>query len=71
MRESQQELVDTQNTFSKEILEKLGDKITSQCDKLKDLKLVNHQINVQEEEIVDNKQIVVIFEDLNIDSTNF
>ncbi len=42
MRELQQKLIDTQNTLSKKILEKLSNKITSQCDKLKDLKLVNY-----------------------------
>lgn len=42
MRELQQELIDAQNTLSKKNFEKLSDKITSQCDKLKDLKFVNY-----------------------------
>jgi len=42
MRELQQELVDAQNIFSKEILERLNNKITSQCDKLKNLRFVNY-----------------------------
>jgi len=42
MRESQQELIDAQNTLWKEILKRLNNRITSQCDKLKDLKLVDY-----------------------------
>jgi len=42
MKELQQESIDAQNTLSKEIFERLNNKITSQCDKLKDLKLVTY-----------------------------
>jgi len=70
MRELQQESVDAQNTLSKEILERLGDILTSQCDKLEGLGLVDYQMGVWEEEIVDSKQTAVISEDSNIGSTD-
>ncbi len=70
MREPQQESVGAQNTLSKEILERLGDRITSQCDKLEGLGLVDYQMGVWEEEIVDSEQTAVTSEDSNIDSTD-
>jgi len=64
LREPQQESVGALDTLSKEVLEKLGDRITSQCDKLEDWGLVDYQMGVWEEEIIDSKQTVVISEDI-------
>ncbi len=63
MREPQQTSVGAQNTLSKETLERLGDRITSQCDELEMLGLVDYQMGVWEEEIVDSEQTAVTSED--------
>ena len=57
-----QELGGAQNTLSKETLKGLGDRITSQCDELEKLGLVDYQMGVWEEEIVDSEQQAVTSE---------
>jgi len=67
----QQESGGAQNTLSKETLERLGDRITSQCDELEKLGLVDYQMGVWEEELVDSEQTAVISEYQNIIFTDY
>jgi len=70
-REPQQESLGARNILTKEDLVRLGDEITSQCDEWAPSGLVDYQMGVWEEEIVDSERTAVIFEDLNVDFTDF
>jgi len=64
LQKLQQKSVDTLNTFSKKILEKLNNRIISQYNKLENWKLVDYQIDIWKKKIINSKQTVVIFENI-------
>ncbi len=57
--------------LSKEALERLGDRITSQCDELEELGLVDYQTGVWEEEIVGSEWSAFTSEYQNIAFTDY
>ena len=59
MQESKEKSCGTQNTLPKDTLESLGNEITSHCDEMEKLGLVDYEMGVWEEEIVCSKQSIV------------
>jgi len=71
MQETKEESSGTQNTLSKDTLESLGDRITSHCDEMEKLGLVDYEMGVWEEEIVRSKETAVTSAYQNASSTDY
>jgi len=71
MQESKEESTGPQNTLPKDTLESFSDKITSHCDEMEKLGLVDYEMGVWEEEIVRSKETAVTPAYQNVSSTDY